>query len=91
MQITADTETVVTAGARVGDGSGKAGVDGLVLPIARDLMYQGIRSNSILPGIFATPPMRGVPPDVLGASVPFPKRLGHAHEISGGAPNRRAG
>jgi NAD(P)-dependent dehydrogenase (short-subunit alcohol dehydrogenase family) len=38
-----------------------------------------------MPGIFATPPMLGVPPkvlDVLSASVPFPKRLGHPHEFA---------
>jgi NAD(P)-dependent dehydrogenase (short-subunit alcohol dehydrogenase family) len=69
----------------VGYGSGKAGVNGLVLPIARDLMDLGIRINSIMPGIFATPPMLGVPPkvlDVLSASVPCPKRLGHPHEFA---------
>jgi NAD(P)-dependent dehydrogenase (short-subunit alcohol dehydrogenase family) len=70
---------------QVGYGSGKAGVNGLVLPIARDLMDLGIRINSIMPGIFATPPMLGAPPkvlDVLSASVPFPKRLGHPHEFA---------
>ncbi|MFZ4687969.1 MAG: SDR family NAD(P)-dependent oxidoreductase [Polymorphobacter sp.] len=70
---------------QVGYGSGKAGVNGLVLPIARDLMDLGIRINSIMPGIFATPPMLGVPPKVLetlSASVPFPKRLGHPHEFA---------
>ena len=70
---------------QVGYGSGKAGVNGLVLPIARDLMDLGIRINSIMPGIFATPPMLGVPPkvlDVLTASVPFPKRLGKPEEFA---------
>jgi NAD(P)-dependent dehydrogenase (short-subunit alcohol dehydrogenase family) len=70
---------------QVGYGSAKAGVNGLVLPIARDLMDLGIRINSIMPGIFATPPMLGVPPkvlDTLSASVPFPKRLGHPHEFA---------
>ena len=70
---------------QVGYGSGKAGVNGLVLPIARDLMDLGIRINSIMPGIFATPPMLGVPPkvlEVLSASVPFPKRLGKPEEFA---------
>ena len=65
-------------------GSCKAGVNGLVLPMARDLMDQGIRVNSIMPGIMATPPMLGVPPkvlEVLSASVPFPKRLGKPEEF----------
>lgn len=69
---------------QVGYGSGKAGVNGLVLPMARDLMDLGIRVNSIMPGIFATPPMLGAPPKVLAslsASVPFPKRLGKPSEF----------
>ena len=69
---------------QVGYGSCKAGVNGLVLPMARDLMDLGIRVNSIMPGIFATPPMLGVPPkvlEVLSASVPFPKRLGNPGEF----------
>jgi NAD(P)-dependent dehydrogenase (short-subunit alcohol dehydrogenase family) len=65
-------------------GSMKAGVNGMVLPMARDLMDLGIRVNSIMPGIFATPPMLGVPEKVLtslAASVPFPKRLGKPEEF----------
>lgn len=65
----------------------KAGVNGMVLPMARDLMSYGIRVNAILPGIFATPPMLNVKnhaPEVyanLEASVPFPKRLGNPDEF----------
>jgi len=69
---------------QVGYGSAKAGVNGLALPMARDLMDLGIRVNSIMPGIFATPPMLSVPPkvlEVLSASVPFPKRLGRPSEF----------
>ena len=69
---------------QIGYGSGKAGVNGLVLPMARDLMDLGIRVNSIMPGIFATPPMLGAPEKVLqnlAASVPFPKRLGKPEEF----------
>ncbi len=57
----------------------KAGVLGMTLPIARDLMSEGIRVNTILPGIFATPLLETLPDNVknaLAASVPFPKRLG---------------
>jgi NAD(P)-dependent dehydrogenase (short-subunit alcohol dehydrogenase family) len=42
-------------------------------------MGEGIRVNTILPGIFDTPLMQGAPENVkaaLAASVPFPKRLG---------------
>lgn len=72
---------------QVGYGSLKAGVNGLVLPLARDLMDLGIRVNSIMPGIFATPPMLAVKdraPAVfagLEASVPFPRRLGKPEEF----------
>jgi NAD(P)-dependent dehydrogenase (short-subunit alcohol dehydrogenase family) len=63
----------------------KGGVVGMTLPIARDLMGEGIRVNTILPGIFNTPLMQGAPDkvkDALAASVPFPKRLGHASEYA---------
>jgi len=69
---------------QVGYGSCKAGVNGLVLPMARDLMDLGIRVNSVMPGIFATPPMLAVGPNVLetlAAAVPFPKRLGKPEEF----------
>ena len=81
------TASVAAQDAQVGQvayGSCKAGVNGLVLPMARDLMDQGVRVNSIMPGIFATPPMLGVPEKVLNnlsASVPFPKRLGNPSEF----------
>jgi NAD(P)-dependent dehydrogenase (short-subunit alcohol dehydrogenase family) len=63
----------------------KGGVVGMTLPIARDLMGDGIRVNTILPGIFNTPLMNAAPPqvkDALAASVPFPKRLGNAPEYA---------
>lgn len=63
----------------------KGGVVGMTLPIARDLMGEGIRVNTILPGIFNTPLMNGAPEAVkagLAASVPFPKRLGHPEEYA---------
>jgi NAD(P)-dependent dehydrogenase (short-subunit alcohol dehydrogenase family) len=63
----------------------KGGVVGMTLPIARDLMSEGIRVNTILPGIFNTPLMNGAPQqvkDALAASVPFPKRLGNPEEYA---------
>jgi NAD(P)-dependent dehydrogenase (short-subunit alcohol dehydrogenase family) len=63
----------------------KGGIVGMTLPIARDLAGEGIRVNTILPGIFDTPLMRGAPPQVkeaLAASVPFPKRLGSAEDYA---------
>ncbi|MCC7549378.1 MAG: SDR family NAD(P)-dependent oxidoreductase [Burkholderiales bacterium] len=63
----------------------KAAIVGMTLPIARDLMNDGIRINTILPGIFDTPLMQGLPDHVkaaLAASVPFPKRLGRPEEFA---------
>jgi len=57
----------------------KGGVVGMTLPIARDLSGDGIRVNTILPGIFETPLMAAAPDHVraaLAAAVPYPKRLG---------------
>ena len=63
----------------------KGGVLAMTLPIARDLMNEGIRVNTILPGVFKTPMVAGMPPsvqDALGAQVPFPKRLGEPAEYA---------
>jgi NAD(P)-dependent dehydrogenase (short-subunit alcohol dehydrogenase family) len=63
----------------------KAGVVGMTLTIARDLMGDGIRVNTILPGIFNTPLLQSAPDNVkmaLAASVPFPKRLGLPEEYA---------
>ena len=63
----------------------KAGVVGMTLPIARDLMSEGMRVNTILPGLFDTPLLQGLPDNVKGAlaaSVPFPKRLGAPEEYA---------
>lgn len=63
----------------------KGGVLAMALPIARDLMNEGVRVNTILPGVFKTPMVAMMPPnvqDALGAQVPFPKRLGQADEYA---------
>jgi NAD(P)-dependent dehydrogenase (short-subunit alcohol dehydrogenase family) len=63
----------------------KGGVLAMTLPIARDLMNEGIRVNTILPGVFKTPMVAMMPPNVqeaLGAQVPFPKRLGQPEEYA---------
>ena len=63
----------------------KGGVLAMALPIARDLMNEGIRVNTILPGVFKTPMVAMMPPNVqeaLGAQVPFPKRLGRPEEYA---------
>ena len=63
----------------------KAGIVGMTLPIARDLMGDGIRINTILPGMFETPLMMALPEkarEVLNATVPFPKRMGKPPEYA---------
>ncbi len=70
----------------------KGGVVGMTLPIARDLSVLGIRVNTIVPGLIATPLMMGgaeeMSPDIasfldpLFQQVLFPKRLGHPDEIA---------
>ena len=63
----------------------KAGVVGMTLPIARELARSGIRVMTIAPGIFETPMMASLTPDVqaaLGKMVPFPPRLGKPAEFA---------
>jgi len=63
----------------------KGGVVGITLPIARDLASYGIRVCTIAPGIFETPMLMGLPEPArkaLGASVPFPPRLGRPAEYA---------
>ncbi|MDR2334823.1 MAG: SDR family NAD(P)-dependent oxidoreductase [Burkholderiaceae bacterium] len=63
----------------------KAGVAGMTLPIARDLASEGIRVNTIKPGFFDTPMLRGAPEHLrvaLEASVPFPSRVGNPEEYA---------
>jgi len=63
----------------------KAGVVAMTLPIAREFAQFGIRVNAIAPGVFMTPMMAGLPQaaqDSLGASVPFPARLGQPAEYA---------
>ncbi|MBV9840079.1 MAG: SDR family NAD(P)-dependent oxidoreductase [Sphingomonadaceae bacterium] len=84
---------VCTASAAAEDGqtgqaaysASKGGIVGMTLPIARDLSREGIRINTILPGIFDTPLMNGAPDHVkssLAASIPFPKRFGAPEEYA---------
>jgi NAD(P)-dependent dehydrogenase (short-subunit alcohol dehydrogenase family) len=83
-----NTASVAAQDGQIGQASytaSKAGIVGMTLPIARDLMGEGIRVNTILPGIFDTPLLAGAPENVrtsLAASVPFPKRLGNPDEYA---------
>lgn len=70
----------------------KGGVVGMTLPIARDLAVLGIRCNTIVPGLIATPLMMGgfeeMTPEIaeflkpLSSQVLFPQRLGKSEEIA---------
>lgn len=63
----------------------KAGVVGLTLPAARELAALGIRVCAVAPGLFETPMLAGLPEAAqasLGASVPFPARLGRPAEFA---------
>jgi NAD(P)-dependent dehydrogenase (short-subunit alcohol dehydrogenase family) len=63
----------------------KAAVAAMTLPIARELAQFGIRCVAIAPGIFHTPMLAGLPPEVqesLGKQIPFPSRLGKPVEFA---------
>jgi NAD(P)-dependent dehydrogenase (short-subunit alcohol dehydrogenase family) len=63
----------------------KGGVVGMTLPIARELARSGVRVMTIAPGVFHTPMVDGLPPEVrqsLGDGVPFPRRLGLPEEYA---------
>ena len=83
-----NTASVAAQDGQMGQASysaSKAGVVGMTLPIARDMMSEGIRVNTVMPGIFDTPLLPAAPDNVkqaLAASVPFPKRLGVPSEFA---------
>jgi NAD(P)-dependent dehydrogenase (short-subunit alcohol dehydrogenase family) len=65
--------------------SSKGGIVAMTLPAARDLAPDGIRVVAVAPGVFDTAMVAGMPEDVraaLGASVPFPPRLGRPPEFA---------
>ncbi|MFT5987103.1 MAG: NAD(P)-dependent dehydrogenase (short-subunit alcohol dehydrogenase family) [Pseudomonadales bacterium] len=62
----------------------KGGVVALTLQAARELAREGIRVNTIAPGLFMTPMIAGMPQEVqdsLAATLLFPKRLGKPEEF----------
>ena len=63
----------------------KGGIAAMTLPAARDLARDRIRVMTVAPGVFATPMMTGMPPEVqkaLAAGVPNPARLGRPDEYA---------
>ena len=83
-----NTASVAATDGQIGQvaySASKGGVLGMTLPIARDLAQSGIRVCTILPGLFETPMMAGLPDEArksLEASVPFPARLGSPAEYA---------
>ncbi len=82
------TSSVAATDGQIGQAAysaSKAGVLGMTLPLARDLMGFGIRVVAIQPGIFWTPMFDAIAPEYrasLAESVPFPKRLGSPAEYA---------
>lgn len=63
----------------------KAGIAGMTLPAARDMAGIGVRVCAIAPGVFLTPMLEGLGPEIqdgLAADVTFPKRLGRPEEFA---------
>jgi len=83
-----NTASVAAQDGQVGQAAysaSKGGVNALTLVVARDLAQEGIRCNTIMPGLFNTPLLQGAPEQVkqaLGAQVPFPARLGNPPEYA---------
>lgn len=63
----------------------KGGLVAMALPLAREFARIGIRVNTIAPGIFMTPMVAGMTPELqesLASQVPFPSRLGQPEEYA---------
>jgi NAD(P)-dependent dehydrogenase (short-subunit alcohol dehydrogenase family) len=63
----------------------KGAIASLCLPAAREFARSGIRVVAIAPGLFHTPMMEGLPPEVaaqIAANIPFPGRLGQPEEYA---------
>src|SRR5690606_32195199 len=63
----------------------KGGVVAMGISAARDLARDGIRVNTIAPGIIATPLLEALGAEVnesLARAVPFPARLGRPDEFA---------
>jgi NAD(P)-dependent dehydrogenase (short-subunit alcohol dehydrogenase family) len=83
-----NTSSVASTDGQIGQAAyaaSKAGVNGMTLPIARELAKFGIRVVTIAPGIFDTPMLQAMSEEVrasLGQQIPFPSRLGRPDEYA---------
>ncbi len=83
-----NTASVAASEGQIGQAAysaSKAGVIGMMLPIARELASAGIRLNTLSPGLIETPLFHNLDEKMitsLEASVLHPKRLGQAEEVA---------
>lgn len=86
-----NTSSLAAQDGQIGQASysaAKAAIAGMTLTIARDLADEGIRVNSILPGIMGTPPLLGLREtapamwESLSNLAPFPRRMGKPDEFA---------
>ena len=86
--VVVNTSSVASFDGQIGQAAyaaSKAGVNGMTLPIARELAKFGIRVMTIAPGIFDTAMLAGMSEEIrasLGQQVPFPPRLGRPDEYA---------
>ena len=83
-----NTASVAATDGQIGQAAyaaSKGAITSMALPAARELARFGIRVNTIAPGIFATPLLQSLPPEVqqsLAAAIPYPSRLGEPSEYA---------
>ena len=86
--IVVNTASVAAFDGQIGQAAyaaSKGGVHAMTLPLAREFARFGIRFLTIAPGLFMTPMMAALPQEAqesLGASVPFPQRIGEPEEYA---------
>lgn len=86
--VVVNTASVAAFDGQVGQiayAASKGAVAAMTLPMARDLADKGVRVCAVAPGLFLTPMLEGLPPEVqasLGAQAPFPARLGAPSEYA---------
>lgn len=83
-----NTSSVAASQGQIGQiaySASKGGINGLMLPAAKELARYGIRVVTIAPGVIETPMFANVPEsarEMLIKSIPFPKRLGRSSEYA---------
>ncbi len=63
----------------------KAAITGMVLPLAREFARIGVRVMAIAPGVFETPMMEKITPEIceqIAAGIPNPSRFGKPEEFA---------